>query len=79
MERGGGRRRAPAQTKSYGYIDPMADPRALADADRGEGCAHVDTGDCRLGFEALLAKHKPRFKGKIENRQDYKPSFEPCH
>ena len=42
----------------------LSDPRPLTEAERDEGYACFDTEDYRIGFNAFLAKEKPRFKGK---------------
>ena len=42
----------------------LADPRALTEAERDEGYACFDTEDYRIGFNAFLAKQKPKFKGR---------------
>ncbi len=42
----------------------LADPRPLSDADYDECFDCFDTEDFRIGYEAFLAKHKPKFVGR---------------
>ena len=42
----------------------LADSRPLSEAECDEGYACFDTEDYRIGFNAFLAKQKPRFEGR---------------
>jgi enoyl-CoA hydratase/carnithine racemase len=46
------------------FAHRLADPRPLTEAERDEGYDCFDTEDYRIGFNAFLAKQKPRFNGR---------------
>ena len=46
------------------FAHRLADSRPLTEAERDEGYACFDTEDYRIGFNAFMAKQKPRFKSK---------------
>jgi len=46
------------------FVRRLADPRPLTDADHNECFDCFDTEDFRIGYEAFLAKRKPKFVGR---------------
>ena len=46
------------------FIHRLLDPRPLTDEERDEGYDCYDTEDFRIGFQAFLAKERPKFTGR---------------
>ena len=46
------------------FLDRLADPTPLSDAEKKECFACFDTEDFRTGYQAFLDKKKPEFKGR---------------
>ena len=46
------------------FLDRLADPTQLSDAEKKECFACFDTEDFRTGYQAFLDKKKPEFKGR---------------
>lgn len=46
------------------FVNRLADPRPLTDAERDEGYACFGTEDFNIGYRAFLAKAKPDFKAR---------------
>ena len=46
------------------FLDRLADPTPLSDAEKKECFACFDTEDFRIGYQAFLDKKKPEFKGR---------------
>ena len=46
------------------FLDRLADPVPLTDAELDEGFDCYDTDDFRVGYQAFLDKRKPKFTGR---------------
>ena len=46
------------------FLDRLADPVPLTDAELDEGFDCYDTDDFRVGYQAFLDKTKPKFTGR---------------
>ena len=46
------------------FLDRLADPAPITEAEHKEGFDCYDTEDFQIGYQAFLAKETPKFKGK---------------